>query len=217
MSCPRSDERPRDRPRELFAAALNRAAAHCSKRDGALPIEDRTVSARFRVIGPRRQRDGSRVMAEKAEKKPEAAAPTGRAVPERRRRARRRRARRAALLTKTPVLLGGVMIIEAVVLFAGFKFLGGGAPKSAAAPSCRRRGPRRRPRWRTRRRPRWQWRRGRRRANKKTVEITVLDFQAPNKRERPDCSCTTCSIFVVTKAEHEQSVQGDDQGARGLD
>src|SRR5450432_1742379 len=37
----------------------------------------------------------------------------------------------AGLLTKTPVLLGGVMIIEAAVLFAGFKFLGG-APKQAA-------------------------------------------------------------------------------------
>ena len=32
------------------------------------------------------------------------------------------------MLTKMPVLLGGVMIIEAVVLFAGFKFLGGGKP-----------------------------------------------------------------------------------------
>jgi flagellar basal body-associated protein FliL len=36
-----------------------------------------------------------------------------------------------ALLTKLPVLLGGVMLIEAVVLFAGFKFLVGGAPKAA--------------------------------------------------------------------------------------
>ena len=33
-----------------------------------------------------------------------------------------------AMLTKLPILLGGVMIIEAVVLFAGFKFLGGGKP-----------------------------------------------------------------------------------------
>jgi flagellar basal body-associated protein FliL len=37
-----------------------------------------------------------------------------------------------ALLTKTPVILGGVMLIEAVVLFAGFKFLAGSAPKTAA-------------------------------------------------------------------------------------
>jgi len=37
----------------------------------------------------------------------------------------------AGLLAKTPILLGGVMLIEAVVLFAGFKFLAGGAPKTA--------------------------------------------------------------------------------------
>jgi hypothetical protein len=39
------------------------------------------------------------------------------------------------LLSKMPVLLGGAMIIEAVVLFAGFKFLGGGAHPAAAAPT----------------------------------------------------------------------------------
>jgi flagellar basal body-associated protein FliL len=38
----------------------------------------------------------------------------------------------AALLSKTPVLLGGVMLLEAIVLFAGVKFLGAGA-KSANA------------------------------------------------------------------------------------
>lgn len=37
-----------------------------------------------------------------------------------------------ALLGKTPVMLGGVMLLEAVVLFAGMKFLGG-SPKPAAA------------------------------------------------------------------------------------
>lgn len=36
-----------------------------------------------------------------------------------------------ALLTKLPVILGGVMIIEAFVLFAGFKMLSGG-PSSAS-------------------------------------------------------------------------------------
>lgn len=35
---------------------------------------------------------------------------------------------KAGLLAKTPVLIGGAMIVEAVILFAGFKFLGGGAP-----------------------------------------------------------------------------------------
>src|SRR5438067_13254720 len=42
------------------------------------------------------------------------------------------RAAGGGLLAKTPVLLGGVMILEAVVLFAGFKFLGGGHPVAAA-------------------------------------------------------------------------------------
>src|ERR1700689_4503984 len=37
------------------------------------------------------------------------------------------------LLTKTPVLLGGVMVIEAIVLFAGFKFISGGAKNANAA------------------------------------------------------------------------------------
>jgi flagellar basal body-associated protein FliL len=35
--------------------------------------------------------------------------------------------------TKLPVLLGGVMLIEAVVLFAGFKFLGSGAKTANGA------------------------------------------------------------------------------------
>jgi flagellar basal body-associated protein FliL len=37
-----------------------------------------------------------------------------------------------ALLTKTPVLIGGVMLLEAIVLFGGFKFVFGN-PKSANA------------------------------------------------------------------------------------
>jgi flagellar basal body-associated protein FliL len=37
-----------------------------------------------------------------------------------------------ALLAKTPVILGAVMLIEAIVLFAGFKFIAGG-PKNANA------------------------------------------------------------------------------------
>ncbi len=39
---------------------------------------------------------------------------------------------KAGLLSKTPVLLGVAMLLQAVVLFAGFKFFGG-SPKSAGA------------------------------------------------------------------------------------
>src|ERR1700721_3970957 len=65
-------------------------------------------------------------MAEKAEKKPEAPAAHG--APE----TKEKEKKGGGLLAKTPVLLGGAMIIEAVVLFAGFKFLGGGAKPAAA-------------------------------------------------------------------------------------
>lgn len=69
-------------------------------------------------------------MAEKAEKKPEAAPAAAKEHAEKKDDAHKPAA--AGLLAKTPVLLGIVMVIEAVVLFAGFKFLGGG-PKNAAA------------------------------------------------------------------------------------
>ncbi|HEX4124403.1 MAG TPA: hypothetical protein VHY37_06725 [Tepidisphaeraceae bacterium] len=64
-------------------------------------------------------------MAEKAEKKPEAPAANGDAESKEKKGG-------GGLLAKTPVLLGGAMIIEAVVLFAGFKFLGAGARPAAA-------------------------------------------------------------------------------------
>jgi flagellar basal body-associated protein FliL len=42
-------------------------------------------------------------------------------------------ASKLGFLTKTPVLLGGVMLLEAVVLLAGFKFINGGAKNANAA------------------------------------------------------------------------------------
>jgi len=70
-------------------------------------------------------------MAEKAEKKQDAkeAAPAP-AAPA----AHGEEAKKGGggLLKSLPVLLGGVMLIEAIVLFAGFKFLGSG-PKGASA------------------------------------------------------------------------------------
>ena len=60
-------------------------------------------------------------MAERAEKKPEAAPVAEKKVA----------AKGGGLMTKTPVMLGIVMLLEAVVLFAGFKFIGG--PKNANA------------------------------------------------------------------------------------
>ena len=78
-------------------------------------------------------------MSDKAEKKPEAASPAdkaaapaadGHGAPAE---GAKKKGGIGALFTKTPVMLGGVMILEAVVLFAGFKFLGSGAQNVAGA------------------------------------------------------------------------------------
>jgi flagellar basal body-associated protein FliL len=77
-------------------------------------------------------------MAEKAEKKADAAPADkkGPAKPEATAPAAPAAAKAGGaggMLTKTPVLLGGVMVIEAIVLFAGFKFISGGAKNANAA------------------------------------------------------------------------------------
>ena len=111
----------------------------------------------------------------------------------------------AGLLGKTPVMLGGVMILEAVVLFAGFKFLGGG-PKPVGAsvitedaaaggqgevakdehgnpiPGASHA------------------------AKGKTAEVQVLDFKAQNK-QTGRMILYDLSVFAVVKSESEQQVK----------
>jgi flagellar basal body-associated protein FliL len=76
-------------------------------------------------------------MAEKAEKKAEAAAPVEKKAPAKTEPSAPAAAAPAAkggsFLTKTPVLLGGAMLIEAVVLIAGFKIISPGAKNANAA------------------------------------------------------------------------------------
>jgi flagellar basal body-associated protein FliL len=105
------------------------------------------------------------------------------------------------LLTKLPVLLGGVMIIEAAVLFAGFKFLGGGAPKPAAGAELVN--PDKKPAA------------GDSAAGagnlapddpNKACEIQVLDFQSPNKANGRTYLYDV-SIYVVTKLSVQDKVK----------
>src|SRR5688500_15615252 len=111
-------------------------------------------------------------MADKADKKPDAAAagggrdaPAGGAAPEK---------KKGGFLARTPVMLGGVMLLEAAVLFAGFKFLGSGpahaggatimttdpAAKGGAGAGAGATGAG---------------------GKKKTAEVAVLEFKAQNK------------------------------------
>ena len=107
------------------------------------------------------------------------------------------------LLGKTPVMLGGVMILEAVVLFAGFKFLGSG-PKHAAGADI------------VTSEPADDGHGGKKDDHgsgaakadpkRKTVELSVLDFKAPNKQTGRSFLYEV-SVFVVTKADFEQQVK----------
>lgn len=70
-------------------------------------------------------------MAEEAKKKAEAPDKAAPAADKAGDKKEHGKAGAGGMLTKMPVLIGGVMIIEAAVLFAGIKFLGGGAPHAA--------------------------------------------------------------------------------------
>ena len=105
---------------------------------------------------------------------------------------------KSGLLSKTPVMLGGVMFLEAVVLFAGFKMLsGGGGPKSAEGAELATTehvdghdGDKK----------------GGKADKRKTVEVNVLDFKAPNK-QAGRTFLYDVSIYVVTKAEFADKVK----------
>ena len=140
-------------------------------------------------------------MSEKAEKKPDAKPDAagdkadGKAA-----------AKGGGLMTKTPVLMGAVMVIEAVVLFAGFKFIGGGGPKAASGAESATdehgggeghgdehgdehgkgaKGPV---------------------DKKKSVELAVVDFRGTNKVSGRTLLFDV-SIFVVTNGDKAETVK----------
>lgn len=153
-------------------------------------------------------------MAEKAEKKPEAAAPAAKgddkkaAAPAPSPAPGKAAAASGgggigALLSKTPVLLAAVMIIEAVVLFAGMRFLGAGAHPAAAATTTGEL---------TTEEPKADESSGEKGKEgaegaakkvdkKKPVEVSVIDFRAPNKLTGKTFIYDV-SIYAVTKAEY---------------
>src|SRR3954468_18053798 len=147
-------------------------------------------------------------MAEKAEKKaeaaPAAAAPAAAAPAGAHGGGKKGAGGIAGLLSKTPVMLGGVMILEAVVLFAGFKFLGT-APKTAGADIV------------TSEDGGGELKKdehgnpipgsgGGGHAKGTTTEIQVLDFKAQNKQTgRP--FLYDVSVFVVVKSEFAEKVK----------
>ena len=109
--------------------------------------------------------------------------------------------------------MGGVMLIEAVVLFAGFKFLGGGGPKAAAgaelvseeAAAAGEHGSGTEGGGK-------EGEEGHKGAGgakidkRKSVEVQILDFRAPNKQSGRTFLYDV-TISAVTKAEFKDRVE----------
>lgn len=123
-------------------------------------------------------------MSDKPEKKPEAAAPAAGAD-------KPAEKPKGGMLTKMPVVLGGVMVLEAVILFAGFKILGSKPQAAPGAEMASTEG---------------EGEKGKSKGDKKTVEVQVVDFKALNRANGRMMLYST-SIFVVTKAENEEKVK----------
>ena len=110
------------------------------------------------------------------------------------------------LLAKTPVVIGAVMLVEAVVLFAGFKFLNGG-PRAAGAEVVLDKDDGK---------PAAADGKGGDAKNgsaagaghdRDTVELPVVDLRAPNKQSGRTFLYDV-SIFAVTRAADQEKVKG---------
>jgi len=133
-------------------------------------------------------------MADKAEKKPDAAP-----APAPEKKDGHEKAAAAAgggMLAKTPVVLAVAMVLEALVLFAGFKFLGG-SPKPAVAVelSPEKKGD-----------GRDEPKGARPSDHSKLVELVVVDFKAPNTQNGRRYLYDV-SICAVVRPEHEQKAK----------
>jgi flagellar basal body-associated protein FliL len=112
------------------------------------------------------------------------------------------------MLAKTPVLLGGAMIIEAAVLFAGFKYLGGGTPQSASGADLTMEDPA--PTDHTPKAGGDSHGGGTTGTapvdKRKSVEMQIVDFRAPNKQSGRTFLYDV-TIFAVTKTEYKERVE----------
>ena len=113
-------------------------------------------------------------------------------------------AKKGGLLTKLPVLLGGVMVVEALVLFVGFRFIAGGTPKASQGAELIT------PAEGNKTEKGKEGERGEGGAppsdEKKSVELQIVDFRAPNKQSGRTFLYDV-SIYAVVKAEFSDRVK----------
>jgi flagellar basal body-associated protein FliL len=109
------------------------------------------------------------------------------------------------LMSKTPVLLGLVMVIEAAVLFAGFKFLGGGPKSASAVELAHEDGGGEEPKLDAHGNPIPDS--GKKKVDKDhAVELNVVDFKAPNTQNGRRYLYDV-SVYVSVKGEFEAKVK----------
>lgn len=142
-------------------------------------------------------------MADKPDKKSDPAPAPGAAGP-----ATDKAPGKLGILKKTPVLLGAVMVLEAAVLVAGFKMLGGGTPATAAGAelALTEDGSAGHGDGQGETADAHGSKSGKSSPRKKTVELLVLDFKAPNKASGRTFLYDV-AIYVVTRNEHETEVK----------
>ena len=132
-------------------------------------------------------------MAEEAKKKPEASAAPA-AKKEEAPKSEKPKAK--GLFTKTPVLLGGVMLLEAAVLFAGFKFMNRG-PHTAAGAELTTEGET------SHGEAEGEGKGG---EKKGAVELPVVEFRAPNKQSGRTFLYDV-AIYAVAKGPNAEKVK----------
>jgi flagellar basal body-associated protein FliL len=138
-------------------------------------------------------------MAEKPKKEPEAALPPAAEKTD--------GAKKGAggLMAKTPVLLGLVMVIEAAVLFAGFKFLGGGPKPASAVELAEKEGGGEEPKLDAHGNP-IPGSEKKKVDKDHAVELNVVDFKAPNTQNGRRYLYDV-SVYVSVKSEFEAKVK----------
>ncbi len=109
------------------------------------------------------------------------------------------------LMAKTPVLLGLVMVIEAAVLFAGFKFLGGGPKPASAVELAEKEGGGDEPKLDAHGNP-IPGSEKKKVDKDHAVELNVVDFKAPNTQNGRRYLYDV-SVYVSVKAEFETKVK----------
>lgn len=124
-----------------------------------------------------------------------------------------------AMLTKLPVMMGGAMVVEALVLFIGFKIISGGPKPSQAAVSLEDPAAKTEAHGEAKAEAHGEAKEGAKSEGgeakegaagpvdpKKPIEIPVVEFRAPN-RQSGKTFLYDVSVYAVTRSANKSAVE----------